>query len=93
MSLNKFSSRVLLSVFTILLTALGVQAQYRASIQGSVLDPSGNAVPGATVTVKSNESGLTQETTTADDGAFSIGRLAPGLYTVSVERRASKRTF
>jgi Carboxypeptidase regulatory-like domain/TonB dependent receptor len=91
MNLNKVSLRVLLSVFTILLSALGVHAQYRASIEGSVLDPSGNAVPDAQVTVTSNETGFRQETKTANDGAFSIGRLAPGLYTVSVEKKGFKK--
>ena len=90
MSLHKVSIRVLLSVFTILLSALGVHAQYRASIQGTVLDPSGNTVPDAKVTVTAKETKFSQETKTDSNGVYSITRLAPGLYTIKVEKTGFK---
>jgi hypothetical protein len=66
-------------------------AQYRASIQGSVTDPQGNTIADAKVTAKSNETGFTKEATTDAAGAYSINGLAPGLYTVSVEKTGFKR--
>jgi Carboxypeptidase regulatory-like domain/TonB-dependent Receptor Plug Domain len=56
------------------------------SILGTVVDPQGNAVPGATVTVIHEGTQETRVTTTdADHGAFQITSLAQGTYTVRVE--------
>src|SRR5690348_13469973 len=66
-------------------------AQYRASVQGSVTDPQGNTIADAKVTVKSNETGFTKQATTDASGAYSVNGLAPGLYTVSVEKAGFKK--
>ena len=88
-------SRLTLRVFTlvVLLIALtGVaSAQYRGGIQGTVLDPQGGAVSDAKVTVTAKDTGLTQETTTDSNGVYSINRLAPGVYTVVVEKSGFKK--
>ena len=66
-------------------------AQYRASIQGSITDTQGNTVADAKVTVKSNETGVTKEATSDSSGAYSVNGLAPGLYTISVEKTGFKK--
>src|SRR5262249_16410788 len=43
------------------------------------------AVSDAKVTVTAKDTGLTQDVTTAADGVYSVSRLAPGLYTITVE--------
>ncbi len=78
-------SRILFVVFVTLLSGVAIQAQYRAGIQGTVQDPNGGAVVGAKVTVLAQETGVSQETTTSDSGVYSVNRLAPGPYTVTVE--------
>ena len=55
------------------------------SILGIVVDPQGDSIPGATVTIVHEGTGETRVTTTdADRGTFQITSLAPGTYTVRV---------
>jgi len=55
------------------------------SIEGSVTDPSGGAVAGASVTARNMDTGLTQATTTTQAGIYSLPNLPPGRYSVTVE--------
>src|SRR5918997_2322416 len=54
-------------------------------ITGRVTDPNGAVVPGATVTVKSAETGAERTATADEEGVYSVTNLLPGLYDVSVE--------
>ena len=73
----------LLSV--VLLTAQLVLAQQTlGSVNGTVTDISGAAVAGATVTVISDETGLTRSTTTQKTGYWEILNLPVGTYKVTV---------
>ncbi len=58
------------------------------SITGTVSDPSGAAVPGATVQVQSTDTGLQRETTTNNEGIYLLSDLPPGTYTVTVTSSA-----
>jgi hypothetical protein len=73
-------------VFLFVVFAATAGAQYRAGIQGTIADPSGAVVSGAKVTVTAKDTGLSQETTTDASGVYSVNRLAPGLYTIVVEK-------
>src|SRR5713101_1843566 len=55
------------------------------SLKGTVVDPNGLAVTGATVTAKSQETGRESSVTTGDVGTFVIPKLNPGKYTLTVE--------
>ena len=55
-----------------------------ASLVGSVADPAGGVIPGATVEVKNNATGVTERLVTNSSGVFSVPSLNPGTYTVSV---------
>ena len=56
------------------------------AILGTVLDPQGQVVPGATVTVVHEGTTETRVTTSdAERGTFQVTSLAPGTYTVRVE--------
>src|SRR6266705_2361799 len=57
-----------------------------ASIAGTVTDPSGAAVSGATVTATSTERGLSYTATTNDSGLYRIGQLPVGTYNLKVEK-------
>src|SRR5215469_11340076 len=61
------------------------------SIQGSVTDESGGAVPGATVTARNMDTGLTQVTTTTDAGVYYLPNLPPGRYSISFEAANLKK--
>jgi hypothetical protein len=54
-----------------------------AQITGTVYDPSGAAIPNATVTVKSVDTGAVREATTSATGAYIATDLLPGDYVVS----------
>ncbi len=57
-----------------------------ASITGTVTDPRGAALPGATVMATSQERGQTYTALTNDSGLYRIAQLPVGTYTVKVEK-------
>jgi len=61
------------------------QGETTSAIVGSVTDPAGAAIPGATVTISNIENGLKRSVTTDDSGRFSFPQLKPGVYSVKVE--------
>ncbi|WP_260735615.1 TonB-dependent receptor [Tunturiibacter lichenicola] len=54
------------------------------SIQGSITDPSGAVVAGASVTVLDTDTGSSKTVITDKAGFYSVGPLNPGSYTVTV---------
>jgi len=54
------------------------------SIQGTVTDPSGAVVPGATVTITSTDTGYKVTLTTNASGLYSVGPLNPGSYNIRI---------
>src|ERR1700683_3251466 len=81
---------VLLIVGIIALTAL-VQAQYRASIQGVVTDPTGAVVSGATVTLTDTGTNQKLTTVTSSSGVYSFNALPPNVFALSVEKAGFKK--
>src|SRR5216684_6492456 len=61
------------------------------SIQGTVTDPSGAAIGGASVTGRNMDTGLTITTVTTDAGLYSLANLPPGRYAVTVEEPSLKK--
>jgi len=81
-----------LAAIALILSALiGVQAQTAGSISGSVMDPNGAMVPGATVKVK-GDAGQEFTATTADNGTFKIPAVQNGLYVVTITANGFKTT-
>ena len=72
------------------LTAFG-QTTTTASISGTVMDPNGAVVSGATVTVKNNATGAEFRATTSSNGAYAVPALAAGIYTVTIEASGFKK--
>ena len=86
--MRSLAAGVLLLVFQ--LTAF---AQTTGSIKGTVTDPNGALLAGASVTSKNNATGIEQTVVTKDDGVFLFTALQPGTYTVIVENRGFKRSL
>src|SRR4051812_2562263 len=78
---------VVLSLF-----AISTQAQFKASIQGTVTDPQGNAVTAARVTLTDQATGVSRDTVTNDQGFYRINELPPSNYTVTVEVTGFKKS-
>src|SRR5438552_1934059 len=61
------------------------QGETTSAIIGSVFDPAGAAILGATVTIASSENGLRRSVKTDDAGRFGFPQLKPGAYSVKAE--------
>jgi hypothetical protein len=57
------------------------------SIQGTVTDPNGAVVPGASVTITNQATGQTSKLTSSGSGTYASGALIPGTYTVRIEAK------
>jgi hypothetical protein len=78
---------VFLMVVALLCTANAAWAQeVTATITGTVADPSGAAIVGATVTAKSVERGLNFKAVSSDVGIYRISQLPVGNYELRVEK-------
>jgi hypothetical protein len=73
----------LLVVFVLLSTALLVGQTFRGTILGTVTDPSGAVVGGATVKVRNLGTGQERTTTTSADGSYAVPELPIGQYSVT----------
>ncbi len=77
--------QLLVVLFLVLVFVLPANAQtFRGAINGTVTDPSGAAVPGATVKATNNATGIVASTISTADGQFSFQDLQIGEYTVTV---------
>ena len=70
--------------------AISTFAQFRATIQGTVLDPKENAVVAAKVTVTDEATGVAHVTMSNGQGFYRVGELAPGSYSITVEAAGFK---
>jgi Carboxypeptidase regulatory-like domain len=55
-----------------------------SSLRGTVTDPSGSALPGATVVIANAESKISRTATTGEVGDYRFLALPPGTYTLTV---------
>jgi hypothetical protein len=72
-------------VFCICFAAGTIHAQVTASVSGRVEDASGAAVPGASVTVTSLETGAVRTATSGEAGTYRVLSLPVGRYEVKAE--------
>src|ERR1700736_6911016 len=94
MPFGKFVFRIafLLACVTVIVT--GVHAQYRAGIQGTVLDSQGNSVEGVTVTLTNQETNKVSQSTSNSAGVYNFLGLPPGRYRLDAESAGfKKKTF
>ncbi len=62
-----------------------------SSVHGTVTDPQGNLVAGATVNLLNTEKNFTRTQTTSDAGTFAFTLIPPGDYTVEVQATGFKK--
>jgi outer membrane receptor protein involved in Fe transport len=76
-------------VIALVAFAIGVKAQTQittGTIQGTVSDANGAALPGASVEVKNTQTNFARTTTTDDEGRFIALQLPPGKYTLTITK-------
>src|SRR5713226_7721819 len=90
--MKRFASKFnLFFLAVVFLFARPVLAQNSGSIQGTVVDPQGGVIPGATVTAFDEAKGVVvRDTTTGPDGSFLLQPLQPGTYTIRVNAKGMK---
>jgi len=83
--------RALMCGLVLLFTVTSASSQFKASVQGTVTDSAGAIVTGASVTLTNKETSRSEKTETSDGGFYRFSGLAPGLYTVTVEKENFKK--
>jgi hypothetical protein len=82
----KWSLPVLLII--LLVSSVCAWGQFGAStIRGTITDPSGAVVPGATVTITNMQTNLSRTQTTRSNGSYSFELIPPGEYKVEIEAK------
>ena len=82
------SIRILLICATVISCAGGAMSQSQsnaADLQGTVRDPQGAAVRGATVTARNLATNISRDATSNDEGVYQILGLPPGNYEITAE--------
>jgi hypothetical protein len=74
-----------------LLAAPVAGQQGTTELRGRVVDAQGGVLPGVTVTVRNQDTGMFRETVSAADGTFIAPGLVPGTYEVAAELQGFKK--
>src|ERR1035437_6228836 len=82
----KFAGAALL-----LLASVSAPAQFRASLSGTVQDPSKDVISGATVTLTNQDTQQSQSKVTGDQGFFQFNNLPAAQYTLAVDAATFKK--
>ncbi len=75
---------LLIAILLLVGAGTSALAQSTATLQGTVLDPQGNSVPKAQVTVRNTQTGVERTTQTDDAGLFQVAALPVGTYRVEI---------
>jgi hypothetical protein len=67
-----------------------VWGQQQATLSGTVTDPSGALIPGATIRVTNVNTQVTLSAVTNSTGYYVVGNLIPGTYTISAQKEGFK---
>src|ERR1017187_6635100 len=90
---NNWKSSVLVIGLGLALTAnvFGQASAINGEITGTVTDPSGAAIAGATVEISNTDTGFKQSTKTGDSGLYRFTVLPLGTYEIAVQRSEERR--
>jgi hypothetical protein len=86
------ASAILYALLLSLLLCSGAFAQGgRSTVRGTVKDPQGNLVAGATVTLTDADKNFTRTQTTSQEGTYIFNAIPPGTYRLEVEATGFKK--
>ena len=71
------AGRFVPALLTFLILGAPAAAQRSAYVSGRVVDPSGAAVPEASITVVNQDSGFRRSASTSTEGSYVVGSLEP----------------
>ena len=78
---------IVLGLLVLAISSVDVSAQtVSGTLRGTITDSVGAAIPNATVTVVSTETGLERTATTSDEGVYNFAFLPIGTYRIVATR-------
>ena len=80
-----------LAILMFLFSALPAYAQFGASLRGTVTDPKGAVIAGATVTLEDKGTGEKHQATSDDNGIYTFNALPGDHFQLTVERSGFKK--
>jgi hypothetical protein len=84
---NSLSAKFLGFCFVLILAVVGIGQTITGTISGTIVDPNGNIVPSATVTLTFVQTGASRTATTNEEGRFTFSAVQPGVYRVKIEHQ------
>src|SRR5262249_38487384 len=91
MSITRLSPVLSAILFILVPAARDVAAQDTGTLSATVVDASGQVLPGATVTLTNEATGASRAMVTSERGEFTFRAVQPGSYTVAVELAGFRR--
>jgi hypothetical protein len=88
--MKKFLTECLMFLLLLCVSA-GLAFSQTSALSGTVTDPSGAVVAGATVIAKNPAGGTEFKATTSDTGNYTIPSLSAGTYTVTISAQGFKQ--
>ena len=83
--------KICLLGFLLLLPGLAAAQQGTTEVRGRVVDAQGAVLPGVTVTVRNQATGMYRETVSGEDGSFIVSGIVPGQYQLVAELQGFKK--
>src|SRR5947209_9299689 len=81
-------SKIFLLFSTVLVLSISTLAQNATTmVHGTVTDPKGGVIPGATVTLVNSAVGYKRDVTSGPDGSYQVLQVPPGTYDVSADAK------
>ncbi len=88
---KKANSMLRALVWIVLSATLAMAQSGNSTISGSIKDPTGAPVPTAKVKIVNEQTGVSSDQETNDEGLYRAGSLVPGVYRLEVEARGFER--
>src|ERR1043165_2951746 len=86
---GRLVSVVLVSLFAV--AGVAAAQQGTSEMRGKVADAQGGVLPGVSVTVTNQNTGMFRNTVSGEDGSFIASGLVPGTYVVTAELQGFKK--
>jgi hypothetical protein len=88
--IRKYDLRLFLILFLFLLAFTSLSLAQEATIVGTITDPTGAAVPNASITITNTDTGITRTITSAEDGQYVVPDVHIGHYLVRAQATGFK---
>ena len=82
--MTRIRTYVLVGAALLLAVSSAAAQEFRATVKGQVVDASQAALPGATVTIRNQETNELATAVTNGEGNYTVPFLKPGVYTLSI---------